>query len=241
MVTNYLAHVLTEGSLTCWTEDGHSSLVGSVENSTRECMSNSGLPALHDLSSGSYLWASSLRLHLLPTRPLLMHPIHLLGILPSFILYTTLEGHGDELSCETSRYLRLTLPTICLQLSVTLCAVSRFTCFHLHKVSKGLPSYTLRTGPGRRDGRDPYRVITCVPLIVVFGVGTQLARRPVLTSRPNAGAGGGCYLVSFKVGMRQGRVTLPCKSLRGVRAPNTRALALPAFVSVHLADLLKLD
>jgi len=26
---------------------------------------------------------------------------------------------------------------------------------------------------------------------------------------------------SFEVGMRQGRVTLPCKSLRGVRAPNT--------------------
>jgi len=27
---------------------------------------------------------------------------------------------------------------------------------------------------------------------------------------------------SFEVGMLQGRVTLPCKSLRGVRAPNTR-------------------
>ena len=29
MVTNYLTLVLTEGSLTRWTEDGHSSLVGS--------------------------------------------------------------------------------------------------------------------------------------------------------------------------------------------------------------------
>jgi len=36
MVTNYLAPVLIEGSLTRWTEDGHSSLVGSVENSTRD-------------------------------------------------------------------------------------------------------------------------------------------------------------------------------------------------------------
>jgi len=90
MVTNYLAPMLIGGSLTRWTEDGHSSLVGSVENSTRDCMSYSGLPALHDLSSGSYLWASSLGLPLLPTCPLWMHAIHLLGIVTSFILYTTL-------------------------------------------------------------------------------------------------------------------------------------------------------
>jgi len=31
----------------------------------------------------------------------------------------------------------------------------------------------------------------------------------------------GVLSFSFEVGMRQGRVTLPCKSLRGVRAPNT--------------------
>jgi len=55
MVTNYLALVLTEGSLTRWTEDGHSSLVGSVENSVCDCISYSCLPALHDLFSGSYL------------------------------------------------------------------------------------------------------------------------------------------------------------------------------------------
>jgi len=90
MVTSYLAPVLIEGSLTRWTEDGHSSLVGSVENSTCPCMSYSGLPALHDLSSGSYLWSSSLGLHLLPTCPLWMHPIHVLGIVTSFILYKTL-------------------------------------------------------------------------------------------------------------------------------------------------------
>ena len=90
MVMNYLAPVLIEGSLTRWTEHGHSSLVGSVENSACDYMSYSDLPALHDLSSGSYLWASSLGLHLLPTCPLLMHPIQLLGIDTSFILYTTL-------------------------------------------------------------------------------------------------------------------------------------------------------
>jgi len=55
MVTNYLALVFTEGSLTRWTEDGQSSVVGSVKNSTSNCISYSGLQALHDLSSGSYL------------------------------------------------------------------------------------------------------------------------------------------------------------------------------------------
>ena len=70
--------------------------------------------------------------------------------------------------------------------------------FHLHKVPKGLPSYILRTGSGRTDGRDVYGVIRCVPLRVVFGVGTQLLRRPVVTHVPNAGAGGGCYLSPSK-------------------------------------------
>jgi len=55
MVMNYLALVLAEGSVTRWTEDSQSSLVGSVENSTRNCMLYSGLPALYDLSSGSHL------------------------------------------------------------------------------------------------------------------------------------------------------------------------------------------
>ena len=32
----------------------------------------------------------------------------------------------------------------------------------------------------------------------------------------------GVFSFSFEVGLRQGRVTLPCKSLRGVRAPNTK-------------------
>jgi len=53
MVTNYLTLVLVDSSLTRWTEDGQSSLVGSVENSTCSCMLYAGLPALHDLSTGS--------------------------------------------------------------------------------------------------------------------------------------------------------------------------------------------
>jgi len=69
----------------------------------------------------------------------------------------------------------------------------------LHKVSKGLPSYILRTGSSRMDGRDVYGVIRCVPSIVVFGVGTLLPRRPVMSRRPNAGAGGGCCLFPLKL------------------------------------------
>jgi len=64
----------------------------------------------------------------------------------------------------------------------------------MHKVLEGLPPYMLRTGPRRRNGRDVYGVIRCVPFIVVFGVGTQLPRRPMMTGRPNAGAGGACYV-----------------------------------------------
>jgi len=48
------------------------------------------------------------------------------------------------------------------------------------------------------DGRDVSGVIRCVPLILVFGVGMQQPRRPVMTRRPNAGAGGGCYLFPSK-------------------------------------------
>jgi len=87
----------------------------------------------------------------------------------------------------------------CFRVSVTLCAVVRFTRFHSHKVPEGLPSYTLRTGPRRTDGRDVSGVIGCVPLTVVFGVWTQQPRRPVMTCRPNAGAGGGCYLFPSKL------------------------------------------
>jgi len=106
---------------------------------------------------------------------------------------------------QTSCYLRPTLLTGCLLVSVTLCAVVQFTCLHLHKVSDGPPSYIPRTGSGPTDGRDVYGVLRCVPLTVVFGVGTQLPRRLVSTRRPNAGAGGGCYsfpsnFVHVKVG-----------------------------------------
>ena len=99
---------------------------------------------------------------------------------------------------NVSHYIRPTLWIVCFQASVTLCGVVRSTCLYLHKVPPGPSPYTLRTGSGRADGRDVYGVIRCVQLIVVFGVGTQLARQSVMTQRPNAGAEGGCYLFPLK-------------------------------------------
>jgi len=45
----------------------------------------------------------------------------------------------------------------------------------------------------------------------------------------------GVFSFFFEVGVRQGRVTLPCKSLRGVRAPNNR---LPIFRGKMAAAIL---
>jgi len=98
MFTSYLALVFVVSSLSRRTEEGQSSLVGSVENSTGNHMLYSGLPALYDLSSGSYQWASSHRLHLLPTCPLWMYPIHLVGIVTCFILYSSCRYEGTN-SC----------------------------------------------------------------------------------------------------------------------------------------------
>jgi len=104
ITSNYLAPLLHGGSLTCFTEDGHSSLVGSIENLVYQHMSYSCLPVLHDVSSGSHLLVFSLRLHLLPTCPLWIYPIHLPEILTSFILYASLYIRGAKLVCKASRY-----------------------------------------------------------------------------------------------------------------------------------------
>jgi len=168
-------------------------------------MLDSGLLALHDLSTGLYLWAFSLRLYLLPACPLWIHPIHLLAIVTTFILYTSLSARGDYHLCKTSHSLRPTLPTVSLQVPVTLCAVARSTCLNLHLVPEGPLPYIHRTGSGRTDGRDVYGAIGCDPQTVVLGVGTQLPRRLVMTPRPISLAGGGCYFfpsmfVHVKVG-----------------------------------------
>ena len=69
MTANYVAPRLHEGSLTRRTEDGHSSLVGSVKNLVGDHILYSSLPELQE-STGSHLWVCSLGLHLIPTCPL---------------------------------------------------------------------------------------------------------------------------------------------------------------------------
>ena len=100
---------------------------------------------------------------------------------------------------RTSHYFRPLLLLECLWLAVTLCASVWFTCFHWHKVLEGLPSYILRTGSARTDGRDVYGIIRWVPIIVVFDEGTQLPLSPVVTLCPNVGAGGRCWPDSSKL------------------------------------------
>ena len=147
------------GSLTHKTEDGHS-LVGSVENLASDCMFYSCPPALYDLFPGSPIWDFSLGLHLF-TNVSFVHSPDLLTTGHSYLLHTVRVFVGKRgLTCtQTSHYFRPTLWTACLQVSVTLCAVIRFTCFHLHKVPGGLPSYILQTGSGWMDGRDVYGVM----------------------------------------------------------------------------------
>jgi len=146
--------VLYKGSLTRQTEDGHSSLVGSVVNSTCDCMSYSCVLALHDLSFGSHLWVFSLRLYLLPTCPFWSHPLQLLE--PSYLLHTLQVFVGKRgLPCkQVSCYLGPSVLTVCLWVSLPLGAMVWFTSLYLHMVPGGLPTYILRTGSSRMDGRD---------------------------------------------------------------------------------------
>ena len=73
--------------------------------------------------------------------------------------------------CNRTRDLRPTVQMSCLQLAVTLCAVVRLTCLHLHLVPKGHSSYPMRTVSGHTDGSDVYCVTRCVPFIVLLVLG----------------------------------------------------------------------
>jgi len=117
-----------------------------------------------------------------PPNPLIGHSYHLHTLL-------VFVGTRGLTFLQTPSYLRPTLSTLCIKVSVTFWALVRFPCFHLHKVPEGLPSCILRTGSGRTDGRDVYGGIRCVTFTLVFGVGTPLPRRPVMTRHPNTGAG----------------------------------------------------
>jgi len=73
--------------------------------------------------------------------------------------------------CNMSRDLRPTVQMSWLQLAVTICAVVRLTCLHLHLVPGGHASYPMRTVSGHTDRRDEYGVTRCVPIIVLLVLG----------------------------------------------------------------------
>jgi len=51
-----------------------------------------------------------------------------------------------------------------LQCSLTICDVDRSGSNHLHKLAKGLPTYTLRTESGRTVAREVSRVRSRAPM-----------------------------------------------------------------------------
>ena len=157
--TSYRDHVTSTMLLTLQTEDGQSSLIGSVENSIRNCIWYSRSPALHDLSWGSSLSLFSSRLHLIPICLLWIPPIHFTGHSNLLHALSVFIGKRGLTFVRTSRYFRPDIMSVCLWKPVTQCDTVRFSRFHLKEVLWGSLSYILRTGTGRTDGRDVHGVM----------------------------------------------------------------------------------
>jgi len=95
----------------------------------------------------------------------------------------------------------------------------------MHKVPEGLSSYILRTGSSRTDRRDgPPRRIRCYNMCSLdSGLWCSDATTQAASDDAPSQRRGWRGVLSFSLKVRacQGRVTLPCKPLRGVRASNT--------------------
>ena len=142
----------------------------------------------------------------------------------SYLLHTPHDFEGTRgLTCVEKRscYLRPNLPTVGLQASVTLCAVVRFTCLDLHKCAQRSP-LIYPANRIRSDGR-PRRILCYKMGSIDSGPWCWDATTQAASDDPPSQRRGGRGVLSFsfKVRVRQGRVTLPCESLGGVRVPNT--------------------
>jgi len=90
------------------------------------------------------------------------------------------------------------------------------------KVPEGVPSYILPTGSGQWNSGDVYGVMRGIPLRALWC--WDATTHAASDNTPSECRGwSGVLSLAFEVPACQGRVTLPCKSLRGVRAPNTLA------------------
>jgi len=158
-----------------------------------------------------------------------MHPIQLLGIVTSFVLNATLEVRGDSPFVQNVP-LHSTHSSDCLSPSVS--NLMRRRLIHV------LPlAYVARRSPliypanrTLSDGRP--RRIWCYKMCSIdsglwcWDAPTQAARDD---AQSQCRGWRGVLSFCFEVRMRQGRVTLHCKSCRGVRAPH-RQVSAHAFI-----------
>ena len=141
----------------------------------------------------------------------------------SYPLHTPHDFEGTRgLTCVQNVPLPSTLPSDWLSSSV--CTFMRRRPFHLLPLAEGTGRSPLIYPANRnRSNRRPQR-IRCYRMSSIdsglwcWDATTQVAR----DDEPSQRRGWrGVLSFSFEVRVRQGRVTLPCKSLRGVRATNT--------------------
>jgi len=127
-----------------------------------------------------------------------------------------------RLTCVQGVPLPLTYSYNCLSSSV--CNLMRRRPIHLPPLAYGAQRSPLIYPADwtRSDGR-PRRIRCYMMCFVHSGLGCWDATTQAASDdAPSQHRGWRAVLTfSFAVGMRQGRVTLACKSLRGVRAPNT--------------------
>ena len=119
-------------------------------------------------------------------------PTPFLSIVGSYWLLGVFTDQGSLTKVDTSCEFGIHFSIPNLVVVITLCDDVRSRCFHLHQVLWGLLSHILRWGTGRTDGCDVYGVVSRLVSTYVFGEGTELSWRPMVTYCPNVGAGGGC-------------------------------------------------
>jgi len=224
MITNYLAPVLYQGSLTYRTEDGQSSLVGCVENLSCNCVSYSCDPALHDMPSGLCLLVFSLGLHPWLTHLFWICPIQLLVIVTSFIPYASFVGKSG-LTCMQNIASRSTHSSHYLSSSV--CNLMRHGPIHSPLLAYGAwrcPTiYPANRIPSdRRPRHIPYyKMCSNYSDLWCWDATTQAAGDDAPSQRRGSRE---VLSLFFKVHLRQGRVTLSQESVREVCAPNSKRM-----------------
>jgi len=220
MIMNYLAPVRYGCSLPCWTEDGHSALVGSIENLVYDCISFSCLPAwlvLGIAPMGFFPLSSSFT-----NKFFVDSPDPLTGY--SDLLHTlhVFVGQRDLTRMQSVPWLS-TYSSYCWSSSV--CNFMRRRPNHLPLLAFCVRKFAL-IYPGNRIRLDRqlwhircYKMCSNNSGLWCWDATTQAASDD---ARFQLRGWRQVVPFLFEVCARQGRVNLPQKSLRGVRAPNKK-------------------